>query len=222
MPDLYEDSLRAYERMATQYGLTDGVEQIDERLVHFFLSRLPAGPLRILDLGSGPGQYSRRFAGLGHAVVAVDNSAEMLLELDRRGRPSEITPLLADMRQLDLPRQSVDAVWASAVMIHLLVDDLPAALHRLHTAIKTGGVLLVNFAVSEFGLRHERTGESEYAANGRFFQHYVDPAEPLSHLRDAGFEVVDTYEKIVRPLIGDGTVRGLIRWINVLAIAKDP
>jgi SAM-dependent methyltransferase len=220
--DLYNDSLHAYEEMAENYALKDGVEMVDERLLNFFLERLPSNPVRILDLGSGPGHYARRFATLGHEVLAADNSPEMLEELDRRGRPAGVIPLLIDMRRLDLSANSVDAVWASAVLIHLVAEDLPGTLRRLHDSLKPGGVMMANFAVSNLGLRHERTGEDEYAAGGRFFQHYDDPGEPLSQLRDAGFAIVDSYENVVRPLIGDGTVRGLIRWLNVLAVARKP
>lgn len=217
MPDLYEDSLRAYDKLAKNYALSDGVESVDEELLEFFLERLPKGRLRILDLGSGPGQYSRLFADLGHEVLAADNSPEMLEELDRRGKPDGVTPLLIDMRRLDLPANSLDAIWASAVLIHLVTDDLAETLERLHRSLKPGGVIMANFAISNLGLRHERIGEDEYATQGRFFQHYDDPAVPLARMREAGFIVVETFEKVVRPLIGNGSVRGHIRWLNVLA-----
>lgn len=38
----------------------------------------PSGPLRVLDLGAGTGLGTRTIAELGHDVVAVDPSAEML------------------------------------------------------------------------------------------------------------------------------------------------
>lgn len=41
----------------------------------------PSEPLRVLDLGAGTGLGTRAVAALGHAVVAVDPSAEMLAAL---------------------------------------------------------------------------------------------------------------------------------------------
>ncbi len=41
----------------------------------------PASPLHVLDLGAGTGLGTRTIAGLGHSVVAVDPSAEMLAAL---------------------------------------------------------------------------------------------------------------------------------------------
>ena len=92
---------------------------------------------------------------------------EMLEELDRRGKPDGVTPLLIDMRRLDLPANSLDAIWASAVLIHLVTDDLAETLERLHRSLKPGGVIMANFAISNLGLRHERIGELEHWTSNR-------------------------------------------------------
>jgi SAM-dependent methyltransferase len=50
-------------------------ETVDWMLGH------PAEPLRVLDVGAGTGLGTRTIAGLGHTVVALDLSAEMLAAL---------------------------------------------------------------------------------------------------------------------------------------------
>ena len=70
----------------------------------------------ILDLGSGPGRLSNPLAADGHAVVAVDDSAEMLSHV------VGASTVLADVWQLDLGRQ-FDVVMA---LSHLINDRSPA------------------------------------------------------------------------------------------------
>jgi SAM-dependent methyltransferase len=70
----------------------------------------------ILDLGSGPGRLSNPLAADGHAVVAVDDSAEMLSHI------VGASTVLADVWQLDLGRQ-FDVVLA---LSHLINDRSPA------------------------------------------------------------------------------------------------
>ena len=52
----------------------------------------PAEPLRVLDLGAGTGLGTRTIASLGHAVVALDPSAEMLAVLSTASErlPAEV------------------------------------------------------------------------------------------------------------------------------------
>lgn len=76
---LYNSSLAAYNRLAPTYGLKDGVEVINEDLARSFVAMLPPHG-RVLDLGCGPGQYSRYFASQGYDVEAVDNSPAMIEE----------------------------------------------------------------------------------------------------------------------------------------------
>lgn len=61
-----------------------------EETVTWMLGR-PSGPLSVLDLGAGTGLGTRTIAGLGHEVVAVDPSAEMLdaLRVARDRLPAE-------------------------------------------------------------------------------------------------------------------------------------
>ncbi len=71
----------------------------------------------VLELGCGVGRVTRHLAQLGHQVTAVDNSHEMLRELDPAER---IEKVLADITTLELsPRQWPVVVLAS----HLINDD---------------------------------------------------------------------------------------------------
>ncbi|WP_241775843.1 methyltransferase domain-containing protein [Streptomyces exfoliatus] len=59
------------------------------------LAELPAGPVRVLDVGCGDGEMTLRIAAAGHDVTATDPSAEMLGAAARRlaARPEVATGL---------------------------------------------------------------------------------------------------------------------------------
>lgn len=91
----------------------------------------------ILELGSGPGRLTHPLIGLGHRVVAVDDSEEMLGHV--RGGDT----ILADVFDLDLGR-AFDAVIAAS---HFINDPEPERRRRLlrvcHRHLRPDGVALV-------------------------------------------------------------------------------
>ncbi len=91
----------------------------------------------ILDLGSGPGRMTRALATLGHPMVAVDDSAEML---DHVGDAERV---LADAYSLRLDRR-FDGVLAASHLINDPVPERRAALLEVCRAhVADDGVVLV-------------------------------------------------------------------------------
>lgn len=91
----------------------------------------------ILELGSGPGRITRPLAEMGHAVVAVDNSPEMLAHIDCA------ETVLVDLFTLDLAR-TFDGVVAGSHLINApdpLTRQALLAVCRRHVA--PGGVVLI-------------------------------------------------------------------------------
>jgi SAM-dependent methyltransferase len=76
---------------------------------------------RVLDLGAGTGRIADPLAGLGHDVVAVDDSAEMLAHV-RRARPHR-----ARIEDLDLGER-FDAVLLASHLVNTPDDGLRRAL----------------------------------------------------------------------------------------------
>ena len=93
----------------------------------------------ILELGCGTGRITRALVDLGHRVVAVDNSAEMLAALD--GLPN-VEPVEADILDLDLGRR-FEVVLAGS---HLLDSPAPEGDRFVEVAARhvsdRGGVLV--------------------------------------------------------------------------------
>jgi SAM-dependent methyltransferase len=90
------------------------------------------GPLRVLDLGAGTGLLTEVVLGLGHDVLAVDRSPEMLAELPGVGTA------VGTAEALPADDASVDAVVAGQAA-HWF-DPSPAA-REIRRVLWPGGVL---------------------------------------------------------------------------------
>ena len=97
-------------------------------------------PGRALDAGCGTGRHARRLVDLGHDVVGVDLTPEMI---DRaRGRVPEARFLEGDLRALPLPDAAFDLVVCGLALAHL--PDLSPAVAELARVLRPGGRLLVS------------------------------------------------------------------------------
>ncbi|MFG3285603.1 class I SAM-dependent methyltransferase [Streptomyces sp. NPDC048111] len=95
----------------------------------------PAVP--ILELGCGAGRITHELTALGHHVVAVDQSAEMLAHV-RTG-----TPVHADIEVLALTERFPAVVLASYLVNTIVPGQRDAFLNTCHRHVTDGGVVLV-------------------------------------------------------------------------------
>ncbi|WP_407293082.1 class I SAM-dependent methyltransferase [Stutzerimonas zhaodongensis] len=95
-------------------------------------------PLRILDVGCGPGRDLKAFTARGHIAVGLDG-AEPFVEMARAETGCEV--LHQNFLELNLPSESFDGIFANAVLFHLPSREIAEVLSRLHAALRPGGVL---------------------------------------------------------------------------------
>ncbi|MCQ4278526.1 class I SAM-dependent methyltransferase [Pseudomonas stutzeri] len=95
-------------------------------------------PLRILDLGCGPGRDLKAFTARGHIAVGLDG-AEPFVTMARAETGCEV--LHQNLLELDLPAESFDGIFANAVLFHLPSREIASVLSRLHAALRPAGVL---------------------------------------------------------------------------------
>ena len=111
-----------------------------------FVSLLPKGG-NILDLGCGSGRDSLCFLQQGFQVTAVDGSEELAKfagELIGQG------VVVADFKDLVLPKASFDAIWASASLLHVHSEALPGILAKVIDLAKPGAVFYMSFKYGDY------------------------------------------------------------------------
>jgi SAM-dependent methyltransferase len=122
----------------------------EPELIH---EAVPAGA-EILELGAGAGRVTHPLVALGHAVVAVDNSAEMLARIDCA------ETVLGDIATLDLGRRFPVVVLASN-----FINDPSEAQRRTFLACCARHVLPEGRVLLE-GFPREWQPSSEWSEHG--------------------------------------------------------
>jgi 2-polyprenyl-3-methyl-5-hydroxy-6-metoxy-1,4-benzoquinol methylase len=132
------DTVGYYNRNAARY-VADTVEVDLSALQQRFLAQVPAGGF-ILDAGCGSGRDSHAFLQQGYRVRAFDAASEIA----RRAAEHIQQPVQVQrFEELD-ERAAYDGIWACASLLHLPAAEIPNALQRLWTALKSAGVLYLS------------------------------------------------------------------------------
>ena len=100
----------------------------------------------LLDLCCGTGTLTALMAHRGYEMIAVDASADMLMQASGKASDAEIVPLYLcqDACELDL-YGTVDAAYCSLDGFdYLPPEELPEVLHRLHLFVRPGGMLILD------------------------------------------------------------------------------
>ena len=105
-------------------------------------AHLPAGQLKVLDVGTGAGFFAVLLAKLGHAVTGIDMSAKMLAEARKNIAAFNCR---ADFRRmnaqaLDFADETFDVVISRNLTWTL--PDVVQAYREWRRVLKTGGVLM--------------------------------------------------------------------------------
>ncbi|WP_206518115.1 class I SAM-dependent methyltransferase [Rhodococcus sp. X156] len=182
------------------------------------LRREAGQPCRVLDVGGGSGGWAVPLAELGCDVTVVDPSPDALASLARRARETgataQVTAVQGDMDCLGelVAPGTADVVLAHGVLE--VVEDVPAAMHALVTALAPGGVLSVLVAGRAAAVLHRAlAGRLADAArvltdpDGRFGEH-----DPLLRRFDLpGLTTLLTSSGLVVELVqGDAALSDLV------------
>jgi ubiquinone/menaquinone biosynthesis C-methylase UbiE len=128
---------------------------IEQPIVREILDCLPVGVA--LDAACGTGRHTAHLASLGHRVIGVDTSAEMLARAREKVPGGEFHE--ADLREVPLPDDSVDLVVCAIALSH--VADLEGALAELVRVLRPSGHLVISDSrglIGDIGLPLVRVG----------------------------------------------------------------
>lgn len=120
-----------------------GASTGDERRTAFELLELGPGD-RVLDVGSGPGNFSRAFARAGGRVVGLDASATMLAQAVRAGGGVEY--VRGDAAELPFRDATFDAVCCFAALY--FIEQPLRAITEMARVLAPGGRIALLSSVS--------------------------------------------------------------------------
>lgn len=136
-----------------------------------FVGLLPAHA-HIVDLGCGGGHDSRAFKDAGHAVTAIDASADMAMLASARIGQNVIVCAFQD---LDFEAE-FDGAWASASLLHVPSCELPDILRRVRRSLRPGGLLCASFKEAERDWR-DNSGRLFCAMTAPLLRDYLAAAQ---------------------------------------------
>lgn len=201
----YYDRGRELGRLAEPHGQLEF-----ERTKEIVLRHLPPPPAVVADIGGGPGRYALWIASLGYQVVHRDLMPLHVEQLRRAadGNP-RIQTIVGDARDLDLNRDSVDALLLLGPLYHLERQrDRIRALASAYRVLRPGGPVFAA-AISRWAPRLDgvlRQGLSELEAQlaatertgclpplgpGSFCGYTHRPEQLRAELAATGFQDVD-------------------------------
>jgi len=128
---------------------------IEQPVVRKILDSLPVGVA--LDAACGTGRHTAHLASLGHKVIGVDTSPEMLALA--RDKVPEGEFYESDLHDLPLPDDSVDLVVCAIALIH--VPDLEPPLAEFVRVLRPNGHLVISDScglIGDIGLPLVRVG----------------------------------------------------------------
>jgi SAM-dependent methyltransferase/diadenosine tetraphosphate (Ap4A) HIT family hydrolase len=120
----------------------------------------------ILDAGAGGGRDSAAMAALGREVIALDAVPELLKHVKAS---AGLHKLVADIRDIPLPSDSIGGVWCSAVLLHLNPVDALAAMREFYRVLRTDGLLQVSVKRGNGHVREPMNGSSTYHRHFYFY-----------------------------------------------------
>jgi ubiquinone/menaquinone biosynthesis C-methylase UbiE len=132
-------TLEGYDQWAPFYDEPGNqLLEIEEPLVREILDGLPVGVA--LDAACGTGRHTAYLASLGHEVIGVDSSPEMLARAREKVPRAEFHE--ADLYDIPLADDSVDLVVCAIALSH--VPDLARALGELVRVLRPNGHVVIS------------------------------------------------------------------------------
>ena len=170
----------------------------------FFANFLPKG-CHILEVGCGGGRDAKYFTQKGFKVTGIDAS-KVFIQIAKKEVP-KATFKVMDVLKVSFPKNSFDAIYSEATLLHLKRKDVPKALKKFYTVLKPNGYayLSVKKGTGEAYVKEKLSGGHE-----RFYT-YFSKKEIIDLVKKQGFKIIGSN------ILPDPHGRKDVTWINVYA-----
>lgn len=166
----------------------------EEPIVRSLLAKYPAG--HALDAACGTGRHTSYLSSLGHEVIGIDATVEMLAVAESKAPSAQFK--VADLASMPLPDGSIELAVCSLALTHC--RNLRQALTELGRVLKHGGALVISDVHPFIVMLGSHSGYPGTNNKAGFVRNHVHlPSAYLSAFREAGLDVVQCIE----PLYGD-------------------
>ena len=136
---MWVDSVDGYRVWSASYDRPgNGLYPYEEPIVREILDGLSPGVA--LDAACGTGRYAAHLVALGHRVIGVDNSPEMLDHARLRVPAADLRR--GDLHRLPLPDDHIDVVVCALALTH--VPDLATVFSEFTRVLRPGGHLVIS------------------------------------------------------------------------------
>jgi cyclopropane fatty-acyl-phospholipid synthase-like methyltransferase len=178
-----------YNGFAATYEQNRGLFDMTEVLGHFY-NALSVKKGALLDLGCGAGEpFARFFTDKGWQVTGVDFS-EKMLAMAAKYVP-EMKTFCKDMRDVDFPAKSFDAITAIYSLFHVPCADHPALFEKMHRWLNPLGRALFTYATKEYTGTDEFDDYKEFLGEQLYYSHKT-PQDLYKDLMNAGFKILSS------------------------------
>lgn len=116
-------------------------KDIDERL-KTFVSKNHFKKKSAFDIGCGTGKYLKYLQGLGFKVAGVDSSPTAV-EMTRQLIGSDVDVEVANMFEVEIPRDKYDLILSISTIHHGMKDDVKKLIAQIQEKLADGGRIFI-------------------------------------------------------------------------------
>ncbi len=171
-----------YEKIASKYATQYFDDMVDIPYIDKFLAKLPKQS-KILDVGSGPGQFAKYMCGKGFEVIGIDYSKEMVAIA--REKVPNVDFRYMDMRHLDFPNNSFDGVFSAYSLIHIPSKEVVSTLKGFHRVLKAGGYVEIAVQKGEA----DKIIDEPFMPTEKMFFNFFTEKRITNYLIETGFRI---------------------------------
>lgn len=175
-------AVSTYEKIADIYTKQYFNDLSDTPYIDKFLEKLPS-KAKILDVGSGPGQFTKYMMDKGFEVVGIDFSKEMVATAKKMVSEGDFRYM--DMRSLDLRKETFDAVLAAYSLIHIPSEHILETLRGFNRVLRPGGYIEI---IAQKG-EADKVIDEPFLPSEKMFFNFFTKERLVNFLVKAGFEI---------------------------------